>query len=208
ALGFPTQKHEQWKFTNLATLLRAPVTPATLGRPGAVVAENREPFTFGVLKTSHLVFVNGRYAPRLSYLRSLPEGVRVAPLAEMLRSEPEALEKHLTRYAQFEDDPFVALNTAFFQDGAYVEVPKGTVVEEPLHLLFVSTSRDLPIVAHPRNLILMGAGRQATVIESSVGWAHDVTFTNAVTEVAPAPGAVLDHYTIHTEPETACHIAT
>src|SRR5439155_24086 len=154
-----------------------------------VVVENLVPFTFGVLKTRHLVFVNGRYAPRLSYLRSLPEGVRVAQLADILRSEPETLEKHLTRYAQFEDDPFVALNTAFFQDGAYVEVPKGTVVGEPIHLLFVSTSRDLPIVAHPRNLILMGAGSQATVIESYAGWAPDVTFTNAVTEVAPGPGA-------------------
>ncbi len=208
ALGFPTQKHEQWKFTNLATLLRIPFKPAILGRPGGVVAENLEPFTFGVLKTSQLVFVNGRYAPRLSYLRSLPEGVRVAPLAEMLRAEPETLEKHLTRYAQFEDDPFVALNTAFFQDGAYVEVPKGTVVGEPIHLLFVSTSRDLPIVAHPRNLILMGAGSQATVIESYAGWAPDVTFTNAVTEVAPGPAAVLDHYKIQREAETASHIAT
>ena len=173
-----------------------------------MVAENLEPFTFGVLKASQLVFVNGRYAPRLSYLRSLPEGVRVAPLAEMLRAEPETLEKHLTRYAQFEDDPFVALNTAFFQDGAYVEVPKGTVVGEPIHLLFVSTFRDLPIVAHPRNLILMGAGSQATVIESYAGWAPDVTFTNAVTEVAPGPGAVLDHYKIQREAETAFHIAT
>jgi len=208
ALGFPTQKHEQWKFTNLAPLLRVPFKPAILGRPGGVVAENLEPFTFGVLKTSQLVFVNGRYAPRLSYLRSLPEGARVAPLAEMLRSEPEALEKHLTRYAQFEDDPFVALNTAFFQDGAYVEVPKGTVVAEPIHLLFVSTSRDLPIVAHPRNLILMAAGSQATVIESYAGWAPDVTFTNAVTEVAPGPAAVLDHYKIQREAETASHIAT
>jgi len=208
ALGFPTQKHEEWKYTNLATLVRTPFKPAILGRPDGVVAENLEPFKFGVLKTSQLVFVNGRYAPRLSYLRSLPEGVRVASFAEILRSEPEILEKHLTRYAQFEDDSFVALNTALFQDGAFVEVPKSTFVGEPIHLLFVSTSKDLPIVAHPRNLILMGAGSQATVIESYAGWAPDVTFTNAVTEVAPGPAAVLDHYKIQREAETAFHIAT
>jgi len=208
ALGFPTQRHEEWKYTNLAALARIPFKPAILGRPDGVVAENLEPFKFGVLKTSQLVFVNGRYAPRLSYLRSLPEGVRVAPLADILRSEPESLEKHLTRYARFEDDSFVALNTALFQDGAYVEVPKSTVMGEPIHLLFVSTSRDLPIVAHPRNLIVMGAGSQATVIETYAGWAPDVTFTNAVTEVAPGPAAVLDHYKIQREAETAFHIAT
>ena len=208
ALGFPTQRHEEWKYTNLAALARIPFKPAILGRPDGVVAENLEPFKFGVLKTSQLVFVNGRYAPRLSYLRSLPEGVRVAPLADILRSEPESLEKHLTRYARFEEDSFVALNTALFQDGAYVEVPKSTVMGEPIHLLFVSTSRDLPIVAHPRNLIVMGAGSQATVIETYAGWAPDVTFTNAVTEVAPGPAAVLDHYKIQREAETAFHIAT
>src|SRR5439155_559928 len=124
---------------------------------------------------SQLVFVNGRYAPRLSYLRSLPEGVRVAPLAEMLRAEPETLEKHLTRYAQFEDDPFVALNTPFFQDGAYVEVPKGTVVGEPIHLRVVSTSRDVPSVAHPRNLIPAGAGSQAAVSDAEAGAAPACT---------------------------------
>lgn len=208
AVGFPTQKHEEWKFTNLAAMVRLPFKPAILGRLDGVVSENLEPFKFGILKTSQLVFVNGRYAPRLSYLRSLPEGVRVASLAEILRSEPEALEKHLTRYARFDDAPFVALNTAFFSDGAYVEVPKGTVVGEPIHLLFVSTSRDFPIASHPRNLIIMGAGSQATVIETYAGWAPDVTFTNAVTEVALGPAAVLDHYKIQREAETAYHVAT
>ncbi len=208
ALGFPTQKHEEWRFTNLASLLRVPFKPSILGRPDGVVAERLEPFKFGVLKTSQLVFVNGRYSPRLSYLRSLPEGVRVAPLAEVLRSEPETLEKHLARYAKFQDDPFVALNTAFFLDGAYVEIPKNTVVAEPIHLLFVSTSKDFPIVAHPRNLILLGAGSQATLIETYAGWAPDVTFTNAVTEVALGPASVLDHYKVQREGETAFHFAT
>jgi len=207
-LGFPTQKHEDWKYTNLAAILKVPFKPAILGRPDGVVAEKLEPFTFGVLKASRFVFVNGRYSPRLSYLRPLPEGVRVASVAEMLRSDPGAIKKHLTRYARFEDDSFVALNTAFFLDGAYVEVPRNTVVEEPIHLLFVSTSKDLPIVSHPRNLIVLGAASQATVIETYAGWAPDVTFANAVTEVPVGPAAVLDHYKIQREAETAFHIAT
>ena len=58
ALGFPTQRHEEWKFTNLAPLLRVPFKPALFGRPDGVVAEKLEPFAFGILKTSRLVFVN------------------------------------------------------------------------------------------------------------------------------------------------------
>src|SRR2546429_308586 len=90
AAGFPTQKHEDWRFTNLAPLLRVPFKPAILGRPDGVLAERLEPFSFGVLKTSRLVFVNGQFSPRLSYLRPLPEGVRVASLAEILRESESA----------------------------------------------------------------------------------------------------------------------
>ncbi len=178
-LGFPTQKHEDWKYTNLAPLLRVPFKPAILARPDGVVAEKLDAFTFGVLKTSRVVFVNGRYSPRLSYLRSLPEGVRIASAAEILRSEPGILEKHVGKHAPLEADSFVGLNTAFFQDGAFVEIPKNTVVDEPIHLLFLSASKDLPIVSYPRNLLLLGANSQATVIETYAGWAPEVTFTNA-----------------------------
>jgi len=181
ALGFPTQKHEDWKYTNLAPLLRVPFKPAILARPDGVVAEKLEPFTFGVLKTSKLVFVNGRYAPRLSYLRTLPEGVRILSIADVLRQEPETLESHLGHFARFQDDSFVALNTALFLDGAYLEIPKNTVVEEPIHLLFVSTSKELPTVANPRNLIRLGPA---------------------------GPASVLDHYKIQRESEAAFHVAT
>src|SRR5688572_6970886 len=188
ALGFPTQKHEDWKYTNLGPLVRVPFKPAILARPDGVVAEKLEPFTFGVLKTTQLVFVNGRYAPRLSYLRPLPEGVRVGPLAEILNQEPDTLQPHLGQVVRYEEDAFVSLNTAFFGDGAFVDIPKNTVVEEPIHMLFVSTSRDLPIVTYPRNLIRLGARSQATVIETYAGMAPDSTFTNGVTEISVGPG--------------------
>src|SRR2546428_314736 len=193
---------------DLARNLGAPSNPAILGGPDGVVAEKLEPFAFGILKTTRLVFVNGRYAPRLSYLRPLPEGVRIASLAEVLRQDPGSLENDLTRFARFQEDSFVALNTAFFIDGAYVDVPKNAVVDEPIHLVFVSTSRDRPTVAYPRNLIRLGAGSLATVIETYAWWAPAVTFTNAVTEIVAGPASVLEHYKIQRESEAAFHIAT
>lgn len=206
--GFPTQKHEDWKYTNLAPLLRVPFRPAILARPDGVVAEKLEPFTFGVLKTTQLVFVNGRYAPRLSYLRPLPEGVRIASLAEVLEKDPDAVESLLGKIVRLGDDAFVSLNTSFFGDGAYVEIPKNTVVEEPIHLLFVSTSRDLPIVTYPRNLIRIGAGSRATVIETYAGLAPEPTLTNGVTEIAIGPAANLEHYKMQRESGRAFHMGT
>ena len=204
-IGFPTLKHGEWKYTNLTPVLKVPFKPAILGRPDGVVRERLEPYTFGVLKASLLVFVNGRYAPKLSYLRPLPEGVRAMNMAEALREDARAVEPHLARHARYDTNPFTALNTAFLQDGAFIEVPRGVVIEEPIHLLYASTSKDVPLLAYPRNLIVLGARSEATVIETYAGWAPDVYLTNAVTEVVAGPGSVLAHYKMQRESESAYH---
>src|SRR5207237_8367945 len=127
----------------LAPLVRWRFKPVTLGRAGGVLAERLERFLFVVLKPTRVVFVNGQFSPRLSYLRPLPEGVRVTSLAEILRSDPGSVEKDLARHAKYEDDAFVALNTSFFTDGGYVEIPKGTVVEAQIHLVFISPAQEM-----------------------------------------------------------------
>src|SRR5439155_13582608 len=141
----------------LRPLPPVPFNPALLGRPDGVLAEHDDPLSYGVLKSSRVAFVNGQFSPRLSYLGPLPEGVPVASLAEILRNDPGSVEKDLGRHAKYEDDAFVALNTSFFTDGGYIEIPKGTVVEEPIHLVFVSTSHEMPTVSHPRNVVRLGA---------------------------------------------------
>src|SRR5207247_8187686 len=161
------------------------------------------PFPSCVLRTRRLCWVTGQCSPCLSYLRPLPEGVRVASLAEILRNDPGSVEKDLARHAKYEDDAFVALNTSFFTDGGYIEIPKGTVVEEPIHLVFVSTSHEMPTVSHPRNVVRLGARSQATLIETYAGWAPDVTFTKAVTEISAGPGSVLAPSKLHPEATSA-----
>ena len=69
---------------------------------------------------SRLVFVDGRFTPELSSLSRPAAGVVVDSLAHVLAREPERLEAHLARHAKFSEHPFVALNTAFMTDGAYV----------------------------------------------------------------------------------------
>src|SRR2546426_1066405 len=81
---------------------------------------------------------------------------------------------------------------AFLRDGAFVFVPAGAVVEEPIHLLFVSTAEERPTVSHPRALVVAGDASQATIVESFVGIRDDLYFTNAVTEIVAGAGSVLD----------------
>ncbi len=205
--GFPTLKNEDWKHTNLAPVARTPFRFEPRAEPARIPGDLIEAYTFGVLKCSQLVFVNGNFAPKLSYLRWLPEGVRVRSLQEILHFDSSALERELGKHAAFDKNPFTALNTAFLQDGAFVHVPRGRIVEEPIHLLYVSTSRDPAAVSYPRNLVVMEDESQATVIESYVGLDKGAYFTNAVTEIRVGNGALVDHYKIQRESEAAYHFS-
>ena len=206
--GFPTLKDEAWKNTNVAPITKTSFHFDPSPDVPRIAGDLIEQFTFGVLKCSQLVFLNGRFAPKLSYLRWLPEGVRVRSLREVLKSDPKAVEPYLGQGSGAEANSFADLNTAFLQDGAFIHVPKGQVVEEPIHLLFASTAEDGPRVSYPRNLIRIDEASQATIIESYVGIDRSTYLTNAMTEIVLGDDVVFDHYKMQRESESAFHVAT
>jgi Fe-S cluster assembly protein SufD len=206
-LGFPTTKDENWKYTNVEPIAHVPFRLAPRELNGLTAADLK-PFTFEGFACHQLVFVNGRFAPGLSALGRLPAGARIGSLAAAISEEPRKVEAHLARHAAFDSHPFVALNTAFLADGAFVYLPQDAILEEPIHLLFISTSRGEAIVTHPRSLIVLGDHSQATLLESYAGTGKDVYFTNAVTEILAGPNTVVDHYKLQREGEEAFHIAT
>ena len=204
-LGLPTTQDEEWRFTNIAPILKLPFKPIfePSGQRPSIAK-----FTIGGLKCARLVFVDGRYSAELS--SPLPEtgGVRTASLDSALATESGLIEQHLARHARCDDNPFVGLNTAFFQDGAFIRIPDGRIVEEPIHLLFISTGRETGATTHPRNLIIAGKNSQATVIENYVSTVDTAYFTNAVTEIVLEENAVLEHCKLQAESLSAYHIAT
>src|SRR5262249_56320735 len=107
----------------------------------------------------------------------------------------------------WKDHAFVALNMGCMEDGAFVSVPAGTAVPEPIHLLFVTTAPEASAVSHPRNLILMGEGSHAMIVESYVGLGPASSFTNAVTEIVIGENAVLTHDRLVEETDVAIHTA-
>jgi Fe-S cluster assembly protein SufD len=204
-VGFPTTKDEDWRFTNVAAIART-----QFRAPGAARVTKRDVAERAVGDAAaQIVFVNGRYAAELSSLKNLPKGVTVASLAELVEKDPATLEKHLGRYANHERDAFVALNTAFLSDGAYVHVARGVVVEQPIYLLYISTQEDAPTVTHPRNLIVADDESQVAVIEDyvSVG-GESVALSNAVTELVAGENAHVQHYLIEREHLKAFNVST
>jgi len=204
ATGFPTKKNEDWHFTSPAAIAEVDWLP--LRDPsGQVQPDDLAQFTLG-LDAPRLVFVNGRYTAALSSLAGLPARVRVLDLAG--HWSDAAVEKWLTKLATPTRDAFTALNTAFAVDGAIVHVGADTVLETPIHLLYVTDSEAAKGATHPRTLIVADRHAVATVIESYVSIGDATYFTNAVTEIQVADGAKVDHYRIERESDRAYHVGT
>jgi Fe-S cluster assembly protein SufD len=207
-LGFPTLQQEDWRFTNVSPIAKLPFKPVFQVSRDGLTREAIADFTFGGLAASRLVFVNGHHVPELSSTPGpLPPGVIVSSVAAALAGDSGQLKAHLEHYPQGENNPFAALNTAFFQDGGLVYVPAGKRLEAPVHLLFVSTAKEAGATAQPRNLIISEKGSQVTVLESYVSIGEGSYFTNVVTELILGEGAGVEHVKFQDESRNAYHMA-
>jgi Fe-S cluster assembly protein SufD len=205
--GFPTTRDEEWKYTSLAALERKAFSafPDHVAGDAAIAARVTElALNDAGRPPGHLlVFHNGLYSAALSTRGNLPTGVTLQSLAATLDHAPDALEPYLCDIHR--QTPFGALNTALMSDGAYLRVQRGTVVEEPIHLLFLTTQAHAAI--YPRNVIVAEQGAQATVIEHYAGIDGTESFTNAVTQIFTADGAFIEHYKLQQEAPQAFHVA-
>jgi Fe-S cluster assembly protein SufD len=205
-IGFPTTHDEDWRFTNVSAIAQTPFRLASSSGTG-LTREGIEPFRVAGAHLQ-LVFVNGRFAPELSLLEHLPAGVEADSLASKIENSPQAVEPLLGRYFDAGRDAFSALNTAFLEDGGYVRISKGTVVEEPICLLFISTGADGPLMSHPRNLIVAEENSQASFIEDYVSFGSGAAFSNTATVLIAGDHSVLSHFMIERENRQAFNVST
>lgn len=212
-LGFPTTRHEEWKYTNVAPIAKAKFDTAfesMMETPPALDAAGLQTFSYEEAQHSQLVFINGVYRPELSSIEALPEAMAAMDIAAALKEEKyqNVIREQLARSADFNEHAFTALNTAFLASGAFLLIPKGVQVETPVHLLFLADGRDALTASFPRVLIVAERGSTATVIESYASVREDAYFTNAVVEISLGEGARLNHYKVQRESAEAFHVAT
>jgi len=213
--GFPTTHDEDWRFTNLAGLARTPFRRPAKGGASGLAQEIAAHRLEGAC--CQLVFVNGHFAPEHSEMLNLPAGLEVRTLALALNRDakgdakdktPEGIEQHLGRYADIRRDVFAALNTAMWEDGAYVRVRRGTVIEHPVHLLYVSVGAGDEIMTHPRTLVVAEEHSKAAVVEDYVSIGDEKAFSNAVTELVAGEGAVVSHFLLERESFASYNVST
>jgi Fe-S cluster assembly protein SufD len=204
--GFPTTHHEDWRFTNVSSIAR---TQFSLPQGATTVPSERDLKRWRLDgAAAQLVFVDGHFVRKLSCLDVLPAGVTICGLKEAVATNSQPLEVHLGRYLNLQRDPFCALNTAFAEDGAFVQVERGVSLAEPIHLLFVSTGSDGPTMMHPRNLLLIESEGQATIIEEYVSLGDGTIFSNSATELVAGENSTVSHYMVEREHAEAFNVST
>ena len=205
ALGFPTVRDEDWRFTSVAPIAATEFEVA--GDIPVMLSELESlPYTTAPYR---ITMVNGRFSAELSRLHDLPTGVRAGSLAAAASEHSDVVPRYYGQLAEYHGRSFVALNTALAGDGAYLYIPDGAVIEKPIEILFLSAGNpSSTAMTQARTLVVAGERSQVRIIETYAALRGGTYFTNSVTEVFAGEGAVIDHYKVQQEGLDAFHVAT
>jgi Fe-S cluster assembly protein SufD len=207
-VNFPTRRNEDWKYTNVTQVLQPLYEQPKLVD---ISAENIKPFLFEGLDAYVLVFVNGTYNKELSSKEELSKKIIVQDISSGLQEDgptKATTSEYLNKWANEATNSFRVLNTAFAQNGIYMYVPDGLELDRPVHILNIAHTEDESTVISPQKIIVAGENSKITVIETyhHLTNSQQTNFTNTVTQLVLKRNAIVDHYRIQDEDETAYFI--
>ncbi|NET69996.1 MAG: Fe-S cluster assembly protein SufD [Sphaerospermopsis sp. SIO1G2] len=200
----PNTRDEEWRFTDLSALKEVTFKNVETLHTMSLQENN---FVLSEV-TYRLVFVNGVLAENLSNTENLPAGLKVGNLDIV---DDDVAQKYLAQ-SEGTRDVFTALNTAGLNDVAVVWVGKNVIVENPIHLVFVSVSGDSATISQPRCLVIAESNSQVSLIEEFINHRdtenteEQVYFNNSVTEIWVNENAQVSHNRIVLENDAAFHI--
>jgi Fe-S cluster assembly protein SufD len=193
-LGFPTTRDEEWKYTRIKPIVNKGFKPIASKK---LTKNDIQPFLVAGKEVILFVFENGRLNEDLSDLANLPSGIEVSSLESSF--DHPVVKEHYSKYALYENEPLVSLNTAFAKDGAFISVKDNVSIEKPIHILYISTALEENTVSYPRALFVAGKSSHIQIIESHHSLNKFNSFTNAVTEIVASENADVDLYKVELE---------
>jgi len=206
ALGLPTTKNEEWRYTNISPLFSGKTNfePETLtaNLDSSILGE----VSFEDCKANVLVFINGKFAPSASSIHSPIHEVEILTLAQAEKKRVGAFDTYFGTVAKNDINAFQALNSAFATQGTFIYVPEGQTVELPIIIHHIADGNDAKTIAHPRNLFVLGKNSKATIVQTFASQGSNHVFTNSLTEVQVEEGASLELVIFQTEKENATQV--
>lgn len=207
ALGIPTVRNEEWKYTRISSLFNKDfvIAPATEAKYTRQQLDNvRIP---GFQNVNELVFVNGRFVAEASDIRS--SSLIVLPLAEAAAGAYKGIvTQHLGHSTKYVKDGIHALNTAFVQDGVFISVKKGQVVEQPVFIYHLTDAQSANTFAQPRALVHINEAAQVQFVEAYVTNGNAESFTNQVIELIVEKYALVEYYKIENDTQNSTLVST
>ena len=193
--GFPSKQLENWRFTDLTPLLNTEFLLDFSNKSRSMDVEKI--FTCDVydLDTFSITLLNGWFVYKSAPLTKLDNGTVIGSLAKAMEVYPELIDQYFGQAAKTDQYELAALNTAFVQDGLFIYVPDGVVLEKPVQLINI-VNADHPVFLQPRHLVIAGKGSKVTLVHCDHSLTHNVSFTNTLTEIFAEENAVVDHYKI------------
>lgn len=205
-LGFPTIRHEEWKYTNVMPLVsreyQSQFSPVE-------DIESIEEYLIPGFTGNVICFINGRYSAKHSRRVTKDSNVLIGSLHEELSAD-NSIDFIWGRgiMADPEANAFTALNTAFINDGLFVVIPPNVCVEESTYVLYINDARTANTVVQPRNYFLLCENSQAKFVSRVISIGEHSSLTNMVSECSVSENAVAEFITIQDDNNKASLIHT
>jgi len=204
--GFPHAKNEEYKFTNLTKALEKNFEFGVEQAENSLTKKQIEAVAIENVNAHKIVFLNGKYSAEHSDTIEV-KGLFLSPLDDLLKNNPERVQTVFNTKANFEEDAFIAMNTAFSKDGVFIEVAENAIIEQPIMLHFIGDCQRNELVYQIRNLVVAGKFSQCSIIEKFDAIGTQKSFTNVVSEIAVAENAMLKYFKIENDSDKAFHVS-
>jgi len=195
--GFPTKKEESWKYTSLNAILKNDFTVFPKGE-NSIEFKDVKKYFIHEIDTYKVVFIDGIFSSHLS--STTHEGLDICLMSSALHKPKYkmVIDNYFNKIAE-KDESLTSLNTAFANEGAYVNIPKSTVVRKPIEIMYFSTGNEAALLVQPRNLIIVGENSHVQIIERHQSLNENPVLTNSVTEIFAQKRAIVDYYKIQND---------
>ena len=204
--GLPHRRIEDWKYTDLRTLMREVLPLAPLPDAAALKRAGTALKLHGIDGVRRLVLVDGVFVPSLSETGYPESGLSIRTLREVLEAGDAKLQAQLL--TPDDSNSMVALNSAMMTDGLVLEVADGAVLTQPLHIVHVA-SGGAPAAMFTRSLLRVGKHAGVTLVESHISADGAKAYqTNDSLIVSIGDNARLDHVRLVEDDRDAFNIGS
>ena len=199
--GFPTKKDEEWKYTSLNAVLKHDYNVFPKAIP-TLAYEQVKKFLLNETDCYNLIFIDGVFSSFLS--ETTHDGLDVCVMSAALEKPKYkmVIDTYFNQLAN-KKNSLSDLNTAFSNEGAYIQIPKNIVVPKPIQIVNFSTGTEKELLIQPRNLVIVGENAHVQIVERHQSLTENNTLTNSVTEIFVKTRGIVDVYKMQNDRASA-----